>query len=270
MAKGDLTTLAHVKEWLGIDAESTDSDALLKMMISSASRFVLGYLNRPNLGETSVTETYDGYGNNFMSLRQWPVLSIASIDFYGQSITQPSTGNPRSPGYILNEEQQGPSRVTLWGNIFPRGRSAISVTYRYGYVTEQCGEVPPAGTDPVTPPTITTDFLWLEDEGVKDANGVDMLRVDENPAAGEYSVSVDGYIFNDDQIGDKVCIRYSYVPSDIEQAVYQMVGEQFRYKDRIGIKSKSLSGGVGETISFSEADMSPYVKTMLQPYKRVI
>lgn len=270
MAKGDLTTLEHVKEWLGIEPESTGSDALLKMMISSASRFVLGYLNRPNLGETSITENYDGYGNNFMSLRQWPVLSIESIDFYGTSITTPSTGNPRSAGYILSEEMQGPSRVTLWGNSFPRGRSAISVTYRYGYVTEQCGEVPEATTDPVAPPTIKTDFLWLEDEGVKDADGVALVRVDEDPAAGEYSVSVDGYVFNAAQVGEEVCIRYSYVPADIEQAVYQMVGEQFRYKDRIGIKSKSLSGGVGETIAFSETDMSPYVVTMLQPYKRVI
>lgn len=270
MAKGDLTTLAHVKEWLGIDADATESDDLLKMMISSASRFILGYLNRPNLGATDISEVYDGYGNNFMNLRQWPVISVASIDFFGTSITTASTGNPRSPGYIVAQEQQGPSRLTLWGNIFPRARSAITVNYRAGYVTEQCGEVPEANTDPVAPPTIKTDFLWLEDEGVKDADGVDMVRVKEDPALGEYAVSVDGYVFNDAQVGDEVCIRYSYVPADIEQATYQMVGEQFRYKDRIGVKSKSLSGGVGETISFSETDMSPYVVTMLQPYKRVI
>lgn len=270
MAKGDLTTLAHVKEWLGIDPESTDSDSLLTMMISSASRFVLNYLGRPNLGATEVSETYDGYGNNFMSLRQWPVLGINSIDFYGTTINQPSQGNPRSPGYIINHEAQGPSRVTLWGNIFPRGRSAITVSYRYGYVTEQCGVVPAPGTDPATPPTIATDFLWLEDEGVKYANGDALVRVQEDPAVGEYVATADGYVFNDAEEGAEVCILYSFVPSDIEQATYQMVGEQFRYKDRVGIKSKSLSGGVGETVAFTEADMSPYVATLLQPYKRVI
>jgi len=262
MAQGDLTTLAHTKQWLGITTDG--SDALLSLMIAAASRFVLGYLGRPSLAATDYTEDYDGYGNNFMSLRQWPVISLSSIGFYGTTITQASTGNPRSNGYILSAEDNGPSRVTLWGNSFPRGRSAISIAYRAGYVTRQCGDVP------ATPFKITTDRVWLADEGVHYEDGVALVRVDESPAVGEYAV-VDGvYEFNTADSGESVCIDYSYVPADIEQAVYQMVGEQFKYRDRIGVKSKSLSGGVGETVSFSETDMTPYLSTLLQPYRRVV
>lgn len=262
MAQGDLTTLAHVKLWLGIETEN--SDALLRLMIAAASKFVLGYLGRPSLAATDYVEDYDGYGNNFMSLRQWPVVSLSSIGFFGTTITQASTGNPRSNGYILSAEESGPSRVTLWGNSFPRARSSITVSYRAGYVTTQCGNIP------ATPFKITTDRVWLSDEGVDFEEGLALVRVDESPGPGEYAV-VDGvYEFNTADSGQAVCIRYSYVPADIEQATYQMVGEQFKYKDRIGVKSKSLSGGVGETVSFSETDMTPYLATLLQPYKRVV
>lgn len=264
MAKGDLTTLANVKAWLGIKTEDAATDKLLAQMISAASRFVLGYLGRPGLAAADIEEVYDGYGNNFMSLRQWPVISLASIGFFGINIDKPSTGNPRSPGFILGSEDLGPSRVTLWGHSFPRARSAVTVSYRAGYVTEECVNVPSA------PFQVTPENMWLADEGVTH-EGVALVRVKEDPETGEYSVSNEGvYTFAAADDGNEVCIRYSYVPADIQQAVYELVGEQFKYKDRIGIKSKSLGGGVSETVSYTDTDMSPYLATLLQPYKRVV
>jgi len=47
-----------------------------------------------------------------------------------------------------------------------------------------------------------------------------------------------------------------------------MVGERYRYKNRISEVSKSLGGQ--ETMALSQKDMPDFIRTLLQPYKRVI
>jgi gp6-like head-tail connector protein len=268
MATGDLTTLPHVKEWLGIDPDVTDGDALLSRMITAASRFVLGYLNRASLAAMTINDVYDGHGNNFMILRQWPVISLSTIQFYGITVDQPATGNPRSNGYLLEDAQQagGQQRLTLFGHFFPNGRSVINITYRAGYLmTDEAYTIPS-----VTPWQITTTSLWLEDEGVSYALGdIPLVKVDSDPIVGQYSVDATGiYTFAEADEDEDILISYSYVPADIEQATYEMVGEQFKYKDRIGYISKSLAGQ--ETVTFSQKNMTDYVKLLLQPYMRVV
>src|SRR5882757_4552222 len=107
MANGDLTTLDHVKQWLDIPLDDVTADPLLLRMISAASRFVLGYLNRPGLVAQDVMEVYDGYGSNIMMLRQWPVISLSSIQFSGVNLTpaNQAVGNPRQNGYFLESSQ---------------------------------------------------------------------------------------------------------------------------------------------------------------------
>lgn len=268
MANGDLTTLAHVKEWLGIDPEATDGDALLSRMITAASRFVLGYLNRASLAAMTINDVYDGHGNNFMILRQWPVIDLSTIQFYGITVDQPAVGNPRSNGYLLEDAQQagGQQRLTLFGHNFPVGRSVINISYRAGYLMmDEAYTIPDA-----TPWQITTSSVWLVDEGVKYALGdIPLTKVDENPIVGQYSVDVNGvYTFAEADEGEDILISYSYVPADIEQATYQMVGEQYNYKSRIGYVSKSLAGQ--ETVTFTQKSMTDYIKLLLQPYMRVV
>lgn len=270
MAVGDLTTLDHVKAWLGIN--NTNSDALLARLITAASRFVLGYLQRDTLAQEMYNEIYDGYGNNFMMLRQWPVIALESIEYYGVSITQQSTGNPRTQGYIIdasNSVAGGQQRLTLWGYCFPRGKAAIMINYTAGYVTSENDTVPASPG----PYAITPQFVWLGDQGVTYSNGTALTPVASNPGVGQYALGKDdnddtNYNFNAGDQGAGVVIAYSFVPADIEQACFEMVGERMRYKDRIGINSKGLAGQ--EQVSYSQKDMSDFVETLLQPYKRVV
>lgn len=60
---------------------------------------------------------------------------------------------------------------------------------------------------------------------------------------------------------------YTSVPSEIENACIEIIGERYRTRDRIGHVSKSLGG---ETVAFSQKDMSDHLKTTLQQYKRVV
>jgi hypothetical protein len=47
-----------------------------------------------------------------------------------------------------------------------------------------------------------------------------------------------------------------------------MVVERYSYKNRPGMVSKSLGGQ--ETMSYSQKDMPDYLRSTLQPYRRVL
>lgn len=270
MKPGDLTTLAHVKEWLGITND--DSNVLLQRLITSASKFVLNYLNRPNLAVTAFSDVYDTYGKNWLQLRQWPVVSVQSILFSGNTLTTPASGNPLNNGYFVGngggsreEPAGGQQNLTVFGYCFPNARASTVVNYTAGYqITDEAQSVPA-----MSPYVVTPDFTWLADGGVTLANGTPLTAVASSPAAMQYSVDTDGvYTFNAAQASADVLITYSYVLPDIEQAVWELVGERYRTKDRIGIQSKSLGGQ--ETISYFTGSMSDYVTSLLQNYRRVV
>jgi hypothetical protein len=58
---------------------------------------------------------------------------------------------------------------------------------------------------------------------------------------------------------------YTTTPSDIAQAAIELVCQRYRERSRIGEVSKALGGG--ETVTFSQKDISEDVKTALLPYR---
>ena len=264
-----LTSLANVKGWLGVDASNTDSDVLLNRLIKSASAFVTNFLNRDYMDLRSYSEVYDGYGNSFMILRRNPVYSIQSISFSG-SVINAATGNginnPYSGGWVLEPEYSplNSQRVNLYGYSFPRGRGTISVQYMSGFVVvDEEQTIPAASTY-----TVTVDEFWLGDVSVKKASdGTLFTKVTSAPVVGEYSVSDGIYTFNVADADTEVLMTYSYVPADIVQAATEIVGERYKYMDRIGYLSKSLGGQ--ETVTFAKSSLAEHVRESLIPYKNV-
>lgn len=270
MAVGDLTNLERLKQWLGITSD--DSDVLLQRLITSASKFVMNELGRKTLAVMDYSDVYDGGGNNFMLLRQWPVLSVASIQFMGVNITQPATGNPRTNGYLLESADSigsGQQQLTLFGYCFPRGRQLVTVNYRAGFQEVDEPHVITESGDPVAVDPIETTYVWLADIEVNDDAGATMLRsMTSPPGPGEYFVMPDGrYLFNAAQVGDTVYITYSAVPADLTQCANELIGGTWVSKDRIGIKSKTLGGQ--ETIVYDTSMLTASIKELMQPYKRV-
>lgn len=267
MAKELLTTLAHVKTWLGIDQDNTDSDDTLNLLISGASAFILTYTNRNHFAVREYTEIYDTYGKNWLILRNYPAQSVSSIAFCGQTITTEATGNPRTNGYLLEkfEQANGPQRLTLYGNCFPFMRSSTDIVYTAGYQISETYVV--SSSDPST---LRTDHVWLGGlEVAYEDTGILLELVSSTPAVGQYTLSNDGlYTFNTADGGKSVIITYSYVPDDIEQACYQLVGDQFKAKDRIGYKSKTLGGQ--ETVVFETSDMTDYTRRALNSFIRTV
>lgn len=185
MAAGDLTDLATVKDWLGNPATS---DGQLVGLISAASTFIKGYLSR-DIVSTAYTELYQGNGQTFMGLRQYPVISISGVQWAGQASSL-AAANPLTltSGYYADPDG---STLRLIGYCFPKGLP-VQVSYTAGYAN---------------------------------------------------------------------------VPADIAQACVELVGEAFKRKGRIGVVSQQLNGQ--ETISYSQRDMNPAMKSVLAQYMRL-
>ncbi|MBV9858751.1 MAG: phage gp6-like head-tail connector protein [Alphaproteobacteria bacterium] len=60
---------------------------------------------------------------------------------------------------------------------------------------------------------------------------------------------------------------FALPPPEIAQACIELVAQRYKERSRVGEVSKALGGG--ETVSFSQKDMSDDVKTILQQYRAV-
>ena len=82
-------------------------------------------------------------------------------------------------------------------------------------------------------------------------------------------ISLIGYCAPRDRLNVQVSYRagYATVPPDLEQAVIQIVAEQYKARDRIGVNSKTLGGQ--ETVSFQTKAFNDYAKGALANYRRL-
>lgn len=134
---------------------------------------------------------------------------------------------------------------------------------------------------------------WIE---VRDGNGGKRLSFANFPVSAVLSLSIDGlaippapagggfgagYVFSPTELAlrgyvfsrraQNVVVTYTAgyteVPPDIAQACIELVGQRYRERVRIGEVSKALMSG--ETVAFSQKDMSDDVKTLLAQYRAV-
>jgi hypothetical protein len=132
MADGDLTDLASVKAWLGLPSDAGPSDDLLAALITAASDFVRGYLNRELLTADYV-EVYDGNGAGWMLLRQAPITAVQSVAFAGFILTAMADPVAGAPGILFDGR-----RLSLLGYSFPHGAPVV-VSYTAGYASAPAG-----------------------------------------------------------------------------------------------------------------------------------
>lgn len=264
-----LTTLVNVKAWCAVS--SSGDDTLLTRLIAQASRAIYAYLTTNTLFLQTFSQAYDGVNNSRLILKEWPVISVASVYINGSNVNacpaQPQSGaGYRFESFNGVPPGQPQALDLIGGGLFYKGQQNVYVTYDSGYsVSDEAHTVPAS-----TAYTITVDQVYGafgQDDGVVSVAGVVYTKVTGAPAAGQYSVSTAGvYTFNATNASTPLLISYSYIPFDIEQACIEMVSERYFYKQRVGQKTKSLGGQ--ETASYDLSAMSEYVKILLQPYKR--
>lgn len=86
--------------------------------------------------------------------------------------------------------------------------------------------------------------------------------------ASKTRVSLIGYAFSN---GLQNCVvnytaGYASIPTEIEQSCIEIVGLRYRARSRIGVASKSANG---ESISFSQVDLTGAIQDVLLQYKKV-
>lgn len=128
-----LTTVADVKESLGIDAGDTSRDNLIIRKINQATLIIEGYCNLPyghHFKETTYTnELYNANGTNQLSLRMAPVSSVASFQYHNTSQNTADWTDNESEDYFL-DGNSGLLNLNFnqWGNW-----DAYRVTYTAGF-----------------------------------------------------------------------------------------------------------------------------------------
>jgi len=268
MPLNDLCRLADVKLWLG--RTDTNSDSLLASLITRASRDIYSYLQRPQLLPRTVTEIRDGNGGTSLILKQWPVISVASVVACGKTIPPCSAASEFGTGYVF-EQWDGappgrPQALSLRGCSFPTGAQSVSIVYQSGYQVAVEPQTVSGGTATVNAPF----GAWASDIGVAYANGGALENVASAPAVGQYALGATPgtYDFNTGDNGASVLISYGFIPSDLADACIELVSERFKYSERIGERTHSLGGN--ETVAFDTTRFTPLIEAMLQPYKNLL
>jgi hypothetical protein len=272
----DLVSLAQAQNWGG-----AANVAFNAQLITSVSRQILTWLQRPSILPTTYTETIDSRGQSRFMLRNWPVLSVSALVV--DHIAVPAARSPASTGvtqatfpnygYLLSPWDGLPPGLPQWIDVdnffwpWPYGRDDVSVTYRAGYqITAEPGIV--SAVAPLQVNAIQPFGAWASDEGVTYADGTALTPVPVAPSAGQYSVAGGIYTFNVADADAAVLISYGYVPADLANAAAQWMAELVEYQQRIGLRSKSLGGQ--ETMSWIVSPIPPMVQQALWPYRRVM
>ena len=138
------------------------------------------------------------------------------------------------------------------------------------------------------------DIALCDYTETRDGTGGVRLAFANTPVTSVASVAIDavevppapdaikpGYVFSATQLylrgrvftrgSQNVSLAYTAgfaaIPAEIEQACIELVALRYKERERIGHVSKSLGG---ETVAFSQKDMSDDIKTALLAYKSVV
>jgi len=268
-----LTTLAAVKDWLGIPADSDTSDAGLLRVLNAASQFILGYLNRDSLTPKVYNEHFRGNGKESTLLRNWPVRSVSSVGVGSTNILASASTNVAMPanGYVLGDARQSAQSLDLFGYRFYY-RVPCLVVYEagYGQIETTVVELQPDTSPDVVVPWTPVNGQWVSNISVKEGDTLyTQMPTAVDLTTGQYYVDQWGtYTFSTFDGGKTLSVDYGFAPWDMAFAVTEIIGEWYRRKEHIGVLSKTLGGQ--ETVTFSSQDISDVAATTLQQYRNVV
>lgn len=127
----NLTTVAKVKEYLGIT--DSGSDAILATLVSGVSQYISSYCGGRNFGSRSYVETYDTYtGRRKIFLRQIPVTAVSSVKYRSGTPSAPVWNTYNADSYLTYLK---PGYIQFFGPL-PSVPQGLQVTYTAGYLID--------------------------------------------------------------------------------------------------------------------------------------
>lgn len=138
LADNALTTVENVKAYKSPWSFGSTFDSLLELLINSISEMYeqeMGDRTILDSGE-DITELYDGdfdhTGRCKIFVRQWPIISIAKIEYKSGSLGVPTWTEFQDNDYTYDEEAGIIYFTASLSSILPN-RKNIRITYRGGY-----------------------------------------------------------------------------------------------------------------------------------------
>lgn len=118
----DLTTVAAVKQWLGVT--SADHDTLLASLVSGVSAWIQSRIERVILSAV-YAETRNGDGRDVAFVVNTPLTAVSSVKVNGVAI--PARAAYGQSGFSFDEDC-----IYLEGYCFTRGRQNVQLGYTSG------------------------------------------------------------------------------------------------------------------------------------------
>ena len=130
LAANALTTVADVKESMGIASSDNTQDNLITRKINQASAMIERYCGRSFIAAI-YTEYYDGGGGDELTLRNYPVNSVASLSYRNTSSNENDFTVYETTDYFIDSAAGRLKSIgSWWGNF-----DAWKVVYNAGYTT---------------------------------------------------------------------------------------------------------------------------------------
>ena len=285
----DLTTLANVKNRAEVTTSNDDAD--IQAAITAFSQWLLDFTGKTTLNSiASLTETYDGNGNQRLFLRSNPILTLTSVTMNGAGLPI-SSGQTAWGCYV---DQSGKSiglrggigqfstfpyptaygtpygGVRARGPVFYLGQQNIVVVYTAGYgPVSVTNDVETIAANTVT----LAQGPWVADQGVSFYPSlVPLAKVANSPVSGQYAVTNGLYVFATADEGKQVLLNYqiNQAPYDLEYAVRCVVAINYKRKAWQDQKSRAVAaqGGGSATTSYRDWAWPPEYENIFQNYKR--
>lgn len=264
----NLATLQQAKQYLALT--TTNQDALIEQLLARATSAIEQQLSRRFPSQTITAKRLNGTGTGRLML---PARPVTGVTYLKVATIELSESDGLLPGYLWDDKM-----LYLQGYCFPQGYQNVIASWTAGYAAEATLTVPAPTGNATTSTLVPVEGGYaVEDRGVTYTDtGAALTLVDSAPTqAGEYSFGfgADGTgtytFFTNASAGDtdrEVTMAYYYIPPALQQACIEMVGLKIQQRDKIGVTSKSLAG---ESISFSQADMTTSVRNMIAPFALV-
>lgn len=133
LADNALTTIEAVKSYLKND--STYDDARIEMLINACSSAIENYCRRNFKVATYTDEEYDGNNNRYISLYNYPIVSVDSVSINDSVIPQEEYIVKKKIGVLARKYNNTVTGITYnrYVPIWVKGDCNIKVTYTAGY-----------------------------------------------------------------------------------------------------------------------------------------
>jgi hypothetical protein len=250
----NLTTLSAVKAYLAIT--TSNQDALISALIARESKVIETWTGRRFPTVTNTAKRLNGTGTSMLMLPDSPVLDVSLLQI--NAVDVPLSADGVQAGYQFDD-----TTLYLVGSKFPQGRQNVTCTWTAGYREIEDATIPSGDAPTLTP---ATSGIAIRDVSVKSAAGEIFTKVDSVPHTHQYTFHGGTYAFNVLDAETEVVLTYDYVPAPIEQACIDMVSQDLKQRDNVGIKSKTLAG---ETISYNSDGISTGVQQVLKMFRKL-